>query len=87
MRVARHAEPRPPKLVMIAGTPIPQRTWSAARVAVTGVGLVTALGADANTTWQGLVAGRSGLRRVAGYDPTDEKVAVAGEVEIGRAHV
>jgi 3-oxoacyl-[acyl-carrier-protein] synthase II len=42
--------------------------------------LVTALGADAQTTWQGLVAGRSGLRRVSSYDPAGEKVAVSGEV-------
>ncbi|MFZ5894861.1 MAG: beta-ketoacyl-[acyl-carrier-protein] synthase family protein [Myxococcota bacterium] len=54
---------------------------SAVRVAVTGVGLVTALGADAKASWEGLVAGRSGLRPISGYDPSGEKVAVGGEVE------
>jgi 3-oxoacyl-[acyl-carrier-protein] synthase II len=42
---------------------------------------VTALGTDARTSWDGLVAGRSGLRRVAGYDATGEKVAVGGELD------
>ena len=51
------------------------------RVAVTGVGLVTALGANARDSWDGLVLGRSGLTRVSGYDATGEKVAVAGEVK------
>ena len=51
------------------------------RVAVTGVGLVTALGEDAKSSWDGLVAGRSGLTQVSSYDTTGEKVAVAGEVK------
>jgi 3-oxoacyl-[acyl-carrier-protein] synthase II len=51
------------------------------RVAVTGVGLVTALGINAKDTWDGLVAGKSGLTRITGYDPSGEKVAVAGEVK------
>ncbi len=42
---------------------------------------MTALGTDAKTSWDGLVAGRSGLRRVEGYDATGENVVVAGEVE------
>ncbi len=51
------------------------------RIAVTGVGLVTPLGLDAETTFAGLAAGRSGISHVEGYDPTGEKVAVAGEVK------
>ena len=31
------------------------------RVAVTGLGLLTPLGLDAESTWEGLVAGRSGI--------------------------
>ena len=42
--------------------------------------MVTARGTDAQTTWQGLVAGRSGLTRVSSYDAAGENVAVSGEV-------
>jgi 3-oxoacyl-[acyl-carrier-protein] synthase II len=38
------------------------------RVAVTGIGMVTALGGDTESTWSGLVAGRSGVRRLAGSE-------------------
>jgi len=55
------------------------------RVAVTGVGLVTALGLDSESTWAGLVAGKSGLSRIEGYDATGEKVGVAGEVKAANA--
>ncbi len=50
------------------------------RVVVTGVGLVTALGLDAQSSWEGLAAGRSALKRIRGYDASKEKVDVAGEV-------
>lgn len=43
--------------------------------------MVTALGADATTSWGGLVAGRSGVTRVKSFDTTGDKVAVAGEVK------
>jgi 3-oxoacyl-[acyl-carrier-protein] synthase II len=51
------------------------------RIAVTGVGLVTPLGLDAQSTFDNLVAGRSGIAFVENYDPTGEKVAVAAEVK------
>jgi len=47
------------------------------RVAVTGVGLVTPLGVGAPASWQGLVEGRSALRRLEGLDAGAEKVVVA----------
>ena len=62
--------------------PVPDSSIrSPIRVAVTGVGLVTGLGPDAASTWQGLVAGRSAISRISGFDPEGEKVAVAGEVK------
>ncbi len=40
------------------------------RVVVTGMGTVTALGNDVASTWDGLVAGRSGVRTLEAFDPS-----------------
>ena len=55
-------------------------TGSARRVVVTGMGAVTALGNDVASTWAGLVAGRSGIRRIETFDPSRLTSQVAGEV-------
>ena len=49
------------------------------RVAVTGIGLVTALGAGTAETWEGLVAGRSGVGPILGYDVTSLRTQIGGE--------
>src|SRR5688572_989581 len=51
------------------------------RVVVTGLGAVTPLGKDACTTWQGMVAGRSGVARITLFDPENHEVKIAGEVK------
>lgn len=43
---------------------------SGRRIAVTGLGCVSSLGATRETTWQGLVDGRCGIDRVSVFDPT-----------------
>lgn len=50
------------------------------RVVVTGMGVVSALGNDVATTWAGLVAGRSGVRRFTSFDPSRLTSQIAGEV-------
>ena len=50
------------------------------RVVVTGMGALTALGNDVASTWAGLVAGRSGIRRIEAYDPSRLTSQIAGEV-------
>jgi len=50
------------------------------RVAVTGVGAVTALGVGVEPLWSGLVEGRSGVRRITRFDPTGLQCHVAAEV-------
>jgi 3-oxoacyl-[acyl-carrier-protein] synthase II len=50
------------------------------RVVVTGIGAVTPVGNDITTTWDALVHGRSGIARVAGFDPAPYDSQVAGEV-------
>ncbi|MGD2176252.1 MAG: beta-ketoacyl-ACP synthase II [Anaerolineae bacterium] len=51
------------------------------RVVVTGLGAVTPLGNDVETTWQGLLAGRSGVDRIRRFDPSSLDVQIAAEVK------
>jgi 3-oxoacyl-[acyl-carrier-protein] synthase II len=51
------------------------------RVVVTGLGLVTPLGGDVETTWQNLIAGKSGIAAITRFDTTDQKAKIAGEVK------
>jgi beta-ketoacyl-acyl-carrier-protein synthase II len=51
------------------------------RVAVTGLGAVTPLGLDARTTWEGAIAGRSGVDWIHSFDPTGYPVRIASEVK------
>ena len=50
------------------------------RVAITGLGVVTPVGNDITTMWDALVHGRSGIARVASFDPAPYDSQVAGEV-------
>jgi 3-oxoacyl-[acyl-carrier-protein] synthase II len=50
------------------------------RVVVTGLGMVTALGGDVASTWDGLVAGRSGIRPITAFDASRVASRIAGEV-------
>ena len=51
------------------------------RVAITGVGAVTPLGNDMQTTWKGLVEGRSGVDFIRAFDTEDFPVKIAAEVK------
>ncbi|MDX8402244.1 MAG: beta-ketoacyl-ACP synthase II [Mariprofundaceae bacterium] len=54
----------------------------ARRVVVTGVGLVTPLGTGTQLTWDRLIAGQSGIRRITRFDAeaADMPCTIAGEV-------
>ena len=51
------------------------------RVAITGLGAVTPVGNDAESTWQSLVAGRSGVGRIDTFDAETFPVRIAGLVK------
>jgi 3-oxoacyl-[acyl-carrier-protein] synthase II len=51
------------------------------RVAITGFGAVTPVGNDAETTWQSLVAGRSGIGKIDTFDAETFPVTIAGLVD------
>ena len=55
------------------------------RVVVTGLGLVTPLGAGVSNVWEQLLAGRSGIRRISGFDTSDLTTRIAGQVPRGKA--
>jgi 3-oxoacyl-[acyl-carrier-protein] synthase II len=49
------------------------------RVVITGLGAVTPLGKDPWTTWENLVAGRSGAGPITQFDSSEYKVTFACE--------
>jgi 3-oxoacyl-[acyl-carrier-protein] synthase II len=53
------------------------------RVVVTGLGLVTPLACGIEQTWQRLLAGQSGIKRVEKFDVSDIPCKIAGQVPRG----
>jgi 3-oxoacyl-[acyl-carrier-protein] synthase II len=51
------------------------------RVVVTGMGALSAIGNDVATTWDGLVAGRSGIATITQFDPSRLTTRIGGEVK------
>jgi 3-oxoacyl-[acyl-carrier-protein] synthase II len=50
------------------------------RVVITGLGCVSPLGVDIESTWQGAIEGRSGIRTITRFDPSELPVQFAGEI-------
>ncbi|RJF92903.1 beta-ketoacyl-ACP synthase II [Sphingomonas cavernae] len=51
------------------------------RVVVTGLGLVTPLGADVETAWKNIIASKSGAGTITRFDATDYQCRIACEVK------
>ncbi|MFC9673254.1 MULTISPECIES: beta-ketoacyl-[acyl-carrier-protein] synthase family protein [unclassified Streptomyces] len=51
-------------------------------VVVTGIGATTPLGGDATSTWEGLVAGRSGVRPLEQEWAADQAVRIAAQIAV-----
>jgi len=56
-------------------------TTTRRRVAITGLGLVTPVGCDVATSWEALVAGRSGAAPISLFDASGFSVRIAAEVK------
>ena len=52
----------------------PRRVW------ITGIGLISPLGLDTPSTWDALVAGRSGVGPITKFDTTGYSTTIAAEV-------
>ncbi|MBL0193457.1 MAG: 3-oxoacyl-ACP synthase [Myxococcales bacterium] len=50
------------------------------RIAVSGVGVVSALGGTAEATWEGILAGRRGVRELTLFNATGHRSTLAAEV-------
>ncbi len=51
------------------------------RVVVTGLGLVTPLGGDVETSWSNILASKSGAGKITRFDASDQKCHIACEVK------
>jgi len=51
------------------------------RVVITGIGAITPLGLSVADTWQGLIAGRSGIDHITRFDTSQLRTTFAGEVK------
>lgn len=61
--------------------PSPPALYHVPRVVITGVGLVTPLGHDLDSSWAGLVAGKSGTGRITHWDPTGFPTQISARVK------
>ena len=51
------------------------------RVVITGVGIVSPLGLDADSTWKQLINGKSGIDKITSFDPDGFETQIAAEVK------
>lgn len=51
------------------------------RVVITGLGMVTPLGIGVEETWNALIQGKSGIRKITAFDASDFPSQIAGEVK------
>ncbi|SDQ95118.1 beta-ketoacyl-ACP synthase II [Pseudovibrio sp. Tun.PSC04-5.I4] len=53
------------------------------RVVITGIGMVSPLGSSAEISWQRILEGKSGARRIEGFEIGDLKTKIACQVPLG----
>jgi 3-oxoacyl-[acyl-carrier-protein] synthase II len=55
--------------------------WTDRRVVITGLGVVTPLGHQADVFWKNLISGQCGIDRIHSFDPSPFDTQIAGEVK------
>lgn len=50
------------------------------RVLITGMGMISSLGLDLQSSWENLLAGKSGVKRITLFDPTPLQTQIAAQV-------
>jgi 3-oxoacyl-[acyl-carrier-protein] synthase II len=50
------------------------------RIVITGLGAITVLGSSVEEYWNGLIHGKSGIRRITQFDASDLPCQIAGEI-------
>jgi 3-oxoacyl-[acyl-carrier-protein] synthase II len=53
------------------------------RVVVTGMGMVSSLGVGVKTNWDGILASRSGIRKIENFDVSDLPAKIGGQIPEG----
>ena len=53
------------------------------RVVITGMGMVSPLASGVDASWQRLIASKSGIERIEGFDVSDIKCQIAGQIPRG----
>ena len=48
------------------------------RVVVTGIGLISSIGNNLESTWNNLISGTSGIKKITNFDTTDLSCKIAG---------
>ncbi|MCL5674811.1 MAG: beta-ketoacyl-ACP synthase II [Candidatus Omnitrophica bacterium] len=51
------------------------------KIVVTGLGLITPIGNDTETTWKNLIKGKSGIAQIKGFDTSAYPTKIGGEVK------
>ncbi|MCX6046684.1 MAG: beta-ketoacyl-ACP synthase II [Chloroflexi bacterium] len=54
--------------------------WQPTRVVITGIGAITPLGLSVEETWQGMMAGKSGIGHITRFDTSELRTTFAGQV-------
>jgi 3-oxoacyl-[acyl-carrier-protein] synthase II len=55
--------------------------WTDRRVVITGLGVVSPLGTEVESFWNGLISGQCGIDRITSFDPSQFDTQIAGEVK------
>lgn len=51
------------------------------RIVITGIGMITSLGLDKESSFENICAGKTGIKKISCFDTTDFSVKIAGEIQ------